>query len=178
MNVIKNIYRLLRPKKTSSFVWEDLKRTMKRENYYHGVFENNKCIELQFNNNDDSIRTYFIYIYAESNTISCVTTIIETYNDDKTIDLFVLASHFNSRMNKGVVTINRESLNISYVVTGDLFSHSIYPKKSIVLIEHIYHISNDIRWAFNRLLSTDLDPVFVFSELLDRNSNSSEKDEV
>ena len=87
---------------------------MKRENYYHGVFENNKCIELQFNNNDDSIRTYFIYIYAESNTISCVTTIIETYNDDKTIDLFVLASHFNSRMNKGVVTINTESLNISY----------------------------------------------------------------
>jgi len=176
MNVVKKVYRLLRAKKSSDFVWNDLKQTMEKEKFHNGVFESNKCIELQFNNNDKSIGTYFISIYEESNTITGVTNIVDSYDVDRTIDLFVMASHFNSKLNNGVVTINTESLNISFVVTGDLFSHSIYPEKSLKLVEYLYHISSDLRWAFNRLLTTDLDPVFVFSELLDRNSDSTNKD--
>jgi hypothetical protein len=176
MNVVKKVYRLLRANKTSDFVWNDLKQTMEKENFHNGVFESNKCIELQFNNNDKSIGTYFISIYEESNTITGFTNIIESYNDDRTIDLFVLASHFNSRLNKGIVTINTESSNVSFMVTGDLFSHSIFPENSLDMLEYLYHSSNDIRWAFNRLLTTDQDPVFVFSELLDRKSDSSKSE--
>jgi len=174
MNILKKIYRLLNQKQLSNFVWSDLKLTIENEGYNNGVFETRKLIEIKFSNHDDIIYDYNVFLNEETQKLVIYTTIINAYHSDKSRDCLVLASHFNSKLNHGIVTVNPEGSSVSYFREVDLFTYCFFPERIIPFIESHYHTSNDVLWAFNKLLTTDEDPIFIFSELLRSKATESE----
>jgi hypothetical protein len=80
----------------------------------------------------------------------------------------ILASHLNSLLNFGKVSVNTKYNCVEFVYSGDLVTYMLFPGEIRSDLRVHYNITLDCFWAFTNLIETDDDPVFVISELLKR----------
>ncbi len=64
--------------------------------------------------------------------------------------------------------MNLKSNYVEFYYSGHLLTYLFYPELIHDDIVQHYRISLDCFWAFNQLIETGEDPVFIFSELLDK----------
>ena len=163
---IRKIYRVLNVKKRSKIVWEELIKMHKNENWHFGQFDNEKYIVTTFNLKDE-IEQKFRYEVTQ-NSLKYHTFILDSFDEHKTTDIMVLASHLNSLLNFGKVSVNTKYNCVEFVHSGDLVTYMLFPGEIRSDLRVHYDITLDCFWAFSNLIETDDDPVFVISELLKR----------
>ena len=163
---IRKIYRLLNVKKRSKIVWEELIKMHKNENWHFGQFDNEKYILTTFNLKDEKEQKFRYEV--TQNSLKYHTFILDSFDEHKTIDIMVLASHLNSLLNFGKVSVNTKYNCVEFVHSGDLVTYMLFPGEIRSDLRVHYDITLDCFWAFSNLIETDDDPVFVISELLKR----------
>ncbi|UQD57234.1 hypothetical protein [Flavobacterium sp. K5-23] len=172
--ILIRFYRILNVKKRSEFVWKDLIEYNLDKGWRFGQFETEKRIENKFNV-DGSILIKFDYIVTY-NDLEYSSIILESFEEDKTSDIMILASHINSLLNFGVVKVSVKHNYVEYTFSRDLVTYMLYPLE--IENDHFdhYNFTKDCVWSFNRLMETGEDPVFVFSELLQRKEEKEKAD--
>ena len=163
---IRKIYRLLNVKKRSKIVWEELIKMHKNENWHFGQFDNEKYIVTTFNLKDEREQKFRYEV--TQNSLKYHTFILDSFDEHKTTDIMVLASHLNSLLNFGKVSVNTKYNCVEFVHYGDLVTYMLFPGEIHSDLRVHYDITIDCFWAFTNLIKTDDDPVFVISELLKR----------
>lgn len=166
-------YRILNVKKRTEFVWKDLIKYNQKEAWRYGQFEKEKRIENIFTVIDNHSITFNYTVTDDKLEFSAI--ILNRFDEDKTNDLLVLASHFNSMLIFGVVKVNIKYNYVEFTHYGDLLTYMLFNGE--IDSDHITHfnITKDVFWSFKTLLETGDDPVFVFSELL-RQKEEKNKD--
>jgi hypothetical protein len=162
----KRFYRIQNVKRRSEFVWNDLIKYNLEKGWRFGQYETEKRIENTFSL-DEANSIVFDYTVTENN-LKFNALILRSFDEEKTNDILVLASHFNSLLNFGVVKVSVKYNIVEYRYSGDLLAYMLYNGE--IDNDHIthYNLTKDCAWAFYRLLESGDDPVFVFSELLQR----------
>jgi hypothetical protein len=163
---IRKIYRVLNVKKRSKVVWEELIKMHKNENWHFGQFDNEKYIVTTFNLKDEKEQKFRYEV--TQNSLKYHTFILDSFDEHKTIDIMVLASHLNSSLNFGKVSVNTKFNCVEFVHFGDLVTYMLFPGEIRSDLRLHYEITLDCFWAFSNLIETGDDPVFVFSELMRR----------
>lgn len=163
---IRKIYRLLNVKKRSKIVWKELIKMHKNENWHFGQFDNEKYIVTTFNLKDEKEQKFRYEV--TQNSLNYHTFILDSFDEYKTTDIMVLASHLNSLLNFGKVSVNTKYNYVEFVYSGDLVTYMLFPGEIRSDLRVHYDITLDCFWAFTNLIETDDDPVFVISELLKR----------
>jgi hypothetical protein len=149
-------------------VWESLKKYHKENGINYGTYEKEKYIETSFSLDDDNkiVKRYHYFIDEKNDFLKSIIYISEGFDSAKSKDILILASHFNSLMSKGLIRVNTEKGTISMEYRISLivpyFSEA---EIHFQCLEHFNH-SRDIVWAFNRLLISDEDPVFIMVDLM------------
>lgn len=162
----KRFYRILNVKDRSEFVWKDLIKYNLEKGWRFGQYETEKRIQSTFSVGENN-SILFDYTVTD-NKLEFSALILKSFEEDKTGDILVLASHFNNLSNFGVVKVNIKYNFVRYTYSGDLLTYMLYNGE--IDTDHIshYELTADCVWSFYRLLDTGDDPVFVFSELLQR----------
>jgi len=168
----KKIYRVLNEKKSSDVVWKELVALHKTSGWNYGQFDKENRIECSFK--VDEINSIdFNYVVSYDKLIFRA-IILTSFDEDRTNDVLVLASHFNGLMRFGVVKVNIEYNYVEYVYYGDLFMYSIFPGEIDSDMSTHFNYTKDCFWSFTNLIETGDDPVFVFSELMRRNNKEDD----
>ena len=170
--VFKKIYRVLNEKKSSDVVWKELVALHKTSGWNYGQFDKENRIECSFKV-DETNSIDFNYVVSYDKLIFRA-IILTSFDEEKTNDVLVLASHFNGLMRFGVVKVNIEYNYVEYVYYGDLFMYSIFPGEIDSDMSTHFNYTKDCFWSFTNLIETGDDPVFVFSELMRRNSKEDD----
>jgi hypothetical protein len=173
IETIRKIYRLLNVKKRSKIVWEELIKMHKNENWHFGQFDNDKYIVTTFNLKDEKEQKFRYEI--TQNSLKFHTFILNSFDEHKTTDIMILASHLNSLLNFGKVSVNTKYNCVEFVHYGDLVTYMLFPGEIHSDLRVHYDITLDCFWAFTNLIETDDDPVFVISELLKRKDEEDKK---
>ena len=166
IETIRKIYRLINVQKRSKIVWQELIKMHKNEKWHFGQFDNEKYIVTTFNLKDEKVQK-FRYDVTQ-NSLKFHTFILDSFNDHKTRDIMVLASHLNSLLNFGKVSVNTKYNCVEFIHYGDLVTYMLFPGEIRSDLRAHYNLTSDCSWAFSNLIKTDDDPVFVISELLKR----------
>lgn len=168
--LISQIYRIIKVKNRSEFVWNELIELHKKAGWHFGQFDNNKYIETSFQNDDDSILKFNYKVTQHKLLFKAI--ILPSFNEDVTNDIMVLASHFNGLLNFGMVKVSLKYNYVEFEYSGDLVIYMLYPEEIDTDINVHYDLTKDCIWAFSNLLETGDDPVFVFSEFLKRKEDN------
>ena len=162
--VFRRIYRTLNVKKSSDYVWKELIKFHKISGWNFGQFDVDKHIECSFKVDESNIVNFN---YAISNEkLNFRATILQYFDEERTNDILVLASHFNGLLNFGAVKVSLKYNYVEFIYTRDLLIYSLYPGEINSDTETHFDLTSDCFWTFTNLIETGDDPVFVFSELL------------
>lgn len=164
---MKRTWRFWTPSKAANRVHYDIKKLLKERELRYSIAMHNKNIELAFD--CENGYRYQVVCSIESNSHLCFyvsfthTLIPEAYDR-----LCHLSQMFNDRMSDVTLQLNMEagslhlfsSIPMEYAqVHPDLVDHRLY---------NLTRYATDISWAFDKLLKTDEEAVFVFAELVER----------
>jgi len=105
---------------------------------------------------------------VSSGNLTFRATILQSFDEEITNDILVLASHFNGLLNFGVVKVSVKYNYVEFVYSGNLLTYSLFPGEINSDTDTHYNLTKDCFWSFTNLIETGDDPVFVFSELLKR----------
>ncbi len=170
----QRIYRILNVKKSTDFVWNELIKFHKNSGWNFGQFDNDKRIECGFKV-DVTNYVNFNYILSSS-ALTFRSTILQSFDEEITNDILVLASHFNGLLGFGVVKVSVKYNYVEFIYSRDLLTYSLFPGEINSDTETHFILTKDCFWSFTNLIETGDDPVFVFSEFLRRkeegNTNS------
>jgi hypothetical protein len=162
---INRVYRLsLDYEKQENLVWEDLKKLHTDTEWKCGVYETDKYLETVFPIADETPGFYHYGFYERE--FHCSVKVLEGFHSELATNIFLLASHFNNIIKVGVVEINVNSSTVQYRVKRDvlvplLYSGEIYDQ----LIRH-YDTSQDIYWAYQKLVVDNEEPALIIADLL------------
>lgn len=162
----QRIYRLLDVKNASQYVWVELIQLHKNAGRNFGQFEKDKMIKMSFEIYETN-RINFNYSVNSENLIYRA-IILESFDEEITNDILVLASHFNGLLNFGVVKVSVKCNYVEFIYSRDLLTYSLFPGEIDSDTDTHYKLTEDCLWSFNNLIETGDDPVFVFSEFLRR----------
>ena len=168
---VKRFYRILNVKKRSEFVWKDLIKYNQEKGWTFGQYETEKRIENSFSVDENNVLN-FNYTVNE-NKLAFTSIILDTFDEDKTNELLILAAHFNSLLSFGVVVVSTKYNYVIYTHSGDLITYMLFDGEIDEDFTSHFNITKDVFWSFTTLLETGDDPVFVFSELLRRNEEKN-----
>lgn len=168
ISAIRRMARVLKVKNRTKIVWKELIKMHKQANWHFGQFDNEKYIITTFNLNDNNNQAHKFRYEVDQNKLEFQSYILNSFNEDKTNDILVLASHFNGLLNFGKVVVNIKYNYVEYTYSGDLITYMLYPGEIHSDLRTHYNLTLDCFWAFSNLIETDDDPVFVISELLKR----------
>lgn len=167
----QRIYRILNSKKSTDFVWKELIKFHKSSGWNFGQFDNDKHIECAFKV-DDTNYVNFNYVVSSGN-LTFRATILQSFDEEITNDILVLASHFNGLLSFGVVKVSIKYNYVEFIYSRDLLTYSLFPGEINSDTETHFKLTKDCFWSFTNLIETGDDPVFVFSELLKRKEEES-----
>ena len=172
--LFRRIYRLLTISKSSQYVWKDLVRYHKRSGWRYGQFDNEKSIECGFK--VDDINSVDFNYTVSSGRLLFSSTILQNFDEGLTNDILVLASHFNGLLNFGTVKVSVKYNYVEFFYSRDLLTYSLYPGEINSDTDTHFELTKDVFWAFNNMIVTGDDPVFVFSELMRNKENNNTQD--
>ena len=165
INYFRRIYRLHTDfSKHEVLVWKSLKKIHFENEWYSGVYENEKKIETVFCMADDKPKR-FLYVINDY-CFYCTVKVLDNYPIELTTDLFILAAHFNNLLNNGTVKVNTEDLFVEYLVKRDALIPLLYPEEIHHQIVQHHYTSNDIYWAFQKLVEENEAPAIIIADLL------------
>lgn len=164
LSAIKRIYRLLNVRRRSEFVWKDLLKYHKDSDF--GQFDSDQHIEISYPV-EENIVVNFNYSVTGDKLI-CSALILPSFDEERTNDILVLASHFNGLLNFGMVKVSIKYNYVEFIHAGDLLTYMLFSGEIDSDLTTHYNLTKDCVWAFLNLLETGEDPVFVFSEVLKR----------
>lgn len=161
----QKIYRItLGYKHFEKYVWNELIELHKKAKWHYGIFAEDKYIETVFEISENKNTRYFYSV--DQGYFHCRVRIIEDFHAEITTDLFVLASHFNNLLNYGVVMVNVENKFIEYQMKSDFTIHVIFPDEIHAQLIRHHKISQDIFWAFDKLIEESEEPAIIIADLL------------
>lgn len=167
----KRFYRIINVKKRAEFVWKDLIKYNQEKGWSFGHYETEKRIETRFLVDESNILNF--YYTVDDGKLAFTSIILSEFDEEKSNELLLLASHFNSLLNFGIVKVSTKYNTVRFTYSGDLLTYMLFEGEiDEDLITH-FKITKDIFWAFKTLLETSDDPVFVFSALLQRNEEEN-----
>ena len=172
--LFRRIYRLLTNSKSSQYVWKELIKYHKESGWNYGQFEQEKNIRCLFAINEH--RSLNFSYTVEQNSLHFNSIILHSFDEERTNDVMILASHFNNLLNYGVVRVNLINNYIEYDCSVELLLFSLFPSKIKSYADMHYGLTIDCYWAFNNMIVTGDDPVFVFSELMRNKENNNTHD--
>ena len=162
-------WRFLTPKKAQSRVHNDLKKLLNERELKYSIVMHNKDIELAFD--CENGQRYKLVCSIESNSHLCFyvsfthSLIPEAYDR-----LCHLAQMFNERMSDVILQLNMEGESLHLFSSIPLDYAQVRPE---VVDNRLYNLTtyaHDVSWAFDKLLKTGEEAVFVFAELVERNN--------
>ncbi len=162
--LFQRIYRLLTISKSSQYVWKELIKYHKISGWRYGLFDNDKHIECGFKVDDTNCVDFNYSVCLGSLLFRA--TILQNFDEERTNDILVLASHFNGLLNFGTVKVSVKYNYVEFVYSRDLLTYSLYPGEINSDTDTHFEITKDVFWSFNNMIETGEDPVFIFSELL------------
>ena len=113
ISAISRMSRVLKVKNRTKIVWKELIKMHKKENWHFGQFDNEKYIVTTFNLKDEKAQK-FRYEVTQNN-LKYHTFILESFDDYKTSDIMILASHLNSLLNFGKVSVNTKYNCVEFI---------------------------------------------------------------
>jgi hypothetical protein len=131
-----------------------------------GQFDSDQHIEISYPIEDNTV-VDFNYRVTNDKLI-CSAIILHSFDEEKTNEVLVLASHFNGLLNFGMVKVSLKYNYVEFIHAGDLLTYMLFSGEIDTDITTHYNLTKDCVWAFLNLLETGEDPVFIFSELLKR----------
>lgn len=138
----------------------------KSAGYHFGVFENERYIETIFtNDNNESIKFHF---RIEADNLVYSALILPEFDVDRTNDILVLSAHFNSLLTFGMVRVDLKNNYVELVHKESLVSYHFFSGEIMNDLRRHYNVANDCLWAYNEMITSGEDPVFIMSELLRR----------
>lgn len=167
LKFMKRTWRFWTPGKADVRVHKDLIQLLDERKLRYSVVSHNKNIELGFDCEDG--HKYRIICSIESNSHLCFyvsfthTLIPEAYDR-----LCHLAQMFNDRMADVTLRLDMEteSLHLFSSIPMD------YAQLNLEVVDYrLYNLTRyatDVSWAFDKLLKTGEEAVFVFAELVER----------
>lgn len=158
------LYRSITITKSAKYVWKELLKHHKNNNWKFGQYDN--YVECNFVV-DDNNTLRFIY-EVENTGLTFRSFILVDFDEEIATQLMLLASHFNNLLTFGVVRVNLKHNFVEFSYTRDLLVYSLYPGTINNDTLRHFDITKDIFWAFNELITSGEEPVFIFSELLKR----------
>ena len=167
----QRIYRLLNVKNASQYVWMELIKFHKNAGWKFGQFEKDKLIRVSFEVYEAN-SVDFNYSVNSGNLIYRA-IILESFDEEITNDVLVLASHFNGLLNFGLVKVSVKYNYVEFVYSRDVLIYSLFPGEIDSDTDTHYSLAKDCLWSFTNLIETGEDPVFVFSEFLRRKEEES-----
>jgi hypothetical protein len=154
-------------------VWKELIKFHKSSGWNFGQFDNDKHIECGFKV-DDTNYVGFNYVVSSGN-LTFRATVLQSFNEEITNDILVLASHFNALLNFGVVKVSVKYNYVEFFYSRDLLTYSLFAGEINSDTDTHYNLTKDCFWSFTNLIETGDDPVFVFSEFLRMKEEEREK---
>ena len=116
----------------------------------------------------------FYYAVFE-NKFNCKVKVLDTFDEELTSDIFILATHFNNLLNNGNVLINVASNYVEYVLKTDLLIPLLYKGEIENQMSRHYSTTKDIERAFQRLINEREAPAIIIAELLEESTDKIEK---
>jgi hypothetical protein len=170
MNFMKRTWRFWTPEKAASRVHNDLKTLLNQRELKYSIAMQNKDIDLAFD--CENGHRYRLVCSIESKNHLCFyvsfthTLIPEAYDR-----LCHLAQMFNDRMSEVILQLNmeRECLHLFSSIPMDYAQ--LRPEVVDYRLYNLTTYANDVAWAFDKLLSTGEEAIFVFAELVERNNS-------
>jgi hypothetical protein len=166
----KELYLDLLQQKTR--VWHKLIHLHVENQWRHGVYEQENYIESTFQiaENTDA---YYRYILTQED-VHFESCILHSFPQEKTTDLFVLAAHFNNLLTFGKVVVDVNRQIVLFTHQNEVSFYAVYPVKIEYHLSRHYHISKDIYWAFQKLLTEQEEPAFIIADLITIQKNNQE----
>lgn len=171
-NRVRRIFRTLTVLKSSQYVWKELIKYHKTSGWRFGQFDNDRHIECSFNV-DDNNSVDFNYC-VNSDNLQFRANILESFDEELTNDILVLASHFNGLLNFGMVKVSVKYNFVEFVYSRDLLTYSLFPGEISTDTDTHYRLAKDCFFTFTNMIETGEDPVFIFSELLRRKEDDNQ----
>ncbi len=158
------VFRSITIKKSAKYVWKELLKHHKNGDWRYGQYDN--YIECNFIVDDKNTLRFFYEV--ENTGLTFRSLILVDFDEEIATQLLILASHFNNLLSFGSVKVNLKHHYVEFSYTRDLLVYSLYP--STINNDTLSHFNTtkNIFWAFNELISSGDEPVFIFSELLRR----------
>ena len=159
--------------KRENIVWNKLKEFFKKEGYHHGVYEEQKEIEAQFNIKDNEIKSFIYRVSKQESQLFATTNIINKYPEDSVTDIFILTSHLNSILKNGKIILDPQKSTVTLMNKISLID-CVYDHRFIyeMICRHIEY-SKDIDWAFKKLIVEKEEPVFIIDEIIKSKEKSN-----
>ena len=167
MKFINRTWRFWTPGKAANRVHNDLRKLLTERELKYSIVVHNKNIELGFD--CENGHKYKIICSIESNTHLCFyvsfshTLLPEAYDR-----MCHLSQMFNDRMSDVTLQLNMESESLHLFSSIPLSFAQVQEEVVDYRMYNLTNYANDISWAFDKLLSTGEEAVFVFAELVDR----------
>lgn len=163
-HTIIRVYRLLNVRRRYEFVWKDLLKYHTDSDF--GQFDSDQHIEISYSVEEDTVVNFNYSVTGDK--LICSAIILPSFDEEKTNDVLVLASHFNGLLNFGMVKVSIKYNYVEFIHAGDLLTYMLFSGEIDSDLTAHYNLTKDCVWAFLNLLETGEDPVFVFSEVLKR----------
>jgi hypothetical protein len=167
MKFMKRTWRFWTPSKASNRVHDDLKKLLKERELRYSIAMHNKNIELAFD--CENGHRYQVVCSIESTSHLCFyvsfthTLIPEAYDR-----LCHLAQMFNDRMSDVTLQLNMEGGSLHLFSSMPMDYAQVRPDSVDHRLYNLTRYATDISWAFDKLLKTGEEAVFVFAELVER----------
>ena len=168
---IQRVNRLLQMNRISDIVWNDLIKMIKKTGLPYKQYDTEKYIETNVSSEKECLMKFRYEIINKKLLIKAI--FLSGFDAGKTYDIMILSSHLNSLLNFGVVRVNTNGNYVQYDYSGDLLLYYLYSGEIHSDITRHFDITEECLWAFNYMLNTGNDPVFVIAELLKRNEQKN-----
>ena len=151
--------------KKKKTVGNDLKEVLSNNIGHHGIDEQEMSIHADFDIAENVETTYYNWINDEK-YIKTFVWIITDFPVELTSEIFILTTHLNKLYSTGRLVIDTKLRAVAFYVEERLICALV--TKDFLKQQISYHFwsSQDIYWAYNRLLNSEDEPAIIFADLL------------
>ena len=167
MKFMKRTWRFWTPGKASTRVHNDLIDLLNERKLRYSIAMHNKNIELGFDC-EDGHRYQIICSIEWKNHLCFYVSFTHTLVPEAYDRLCHLAQMFNDRMSDVTLRLNMEGESLHLFSSIPMDYAQVLPEAVDNRLYNLTSYATDISWAFDKLLKTDEEAVFVFAELVER----------
>jgi len=148
----------------SDEVWKLLVQLHKSSGFHHGVYEKERIVETSFSNSSD--RTNLFLYQLQNEHLIFRSRVLTDFDVSQTNDVLVLCSHLNSIVGFGVVRPDLRNRQVEFYYKANIVPYYFDEEVLYLDTRRHFQVSQDFAKAFDELIASNEDPVFIFSEFM------------